>query len=147
MKASKSYPDIKISFSKPVGNNNGFSDIFVDKISNMESKWDGLLIIDDNTECSREIKSKLVRLGAQENHIEITKDIDGAMKHFSSSGFKNILYIDLTQSGNGLQSEIIVPEKLNKYSKSLKITGIKDWGYDKRFIKCTLNTFLEAEGK
>ncbi|EYE88333.1 hypothetical protein Q428_08475 [Fervidicella metallireducens AeB] len=136
---------INFKFSESVYLNDKFANTFVTKIINMPFKWDGILLLDNETRTSNLIKNELINLGYSTSQIVITTDIDNAMKSFRELNAKNILYVNLLESGNGIKSEITIPESFEKYSSEFKITGIKHWGYDKNYVKAVIDVILKTE--
>lgn len=135
---------VKIEFTDSVYSTALFSEYFIEKIANM-SFYDGILLIDGETPTSLNIKSSLMELGYKNHQIFISKDIEECLDKFKSNGASNILYVNLIESSNGLNAEVITPKRFKKHSTKMKIYGLKSWGYDKRLVKASLEVFLKAQ--
>lgn len=136
---------IDIEFTDPVYNTDLFSDYIIERITNMNLHFDGILLIDENTSTSQKIKSSLMELGYKNHQIFISENIEESINKFKANAAFNILYVNLTESGNGINAEVITPKRFENHSKKLKINGLKSWGYDKRLVKAALEVFLKAE--
>lgn len=138
---------IKIEFTAPVYSTNLFSDYMVERITNMNLHFDGILLIDDNTPTAQKIKASLMELGYKNHQIFISENIEECLNIFRANGTSNILYVNLTESGNGINAEVITPKRFEKHSKNMKINGLKAWEYDKRLVKASLEVFLKVENE
>lgn len=128
-----------INFTKPIYNSENFADGIVSQVLNTSLKYDGILLLDKTTDTSKRIKSLFVNVGYEDKSIIISSNIGDSMNYFKQNNINNILYINLGDSNGGLQSEVLLPRKFEKYNDKMKITGISNWGYDKNFVKAVIN--------
>jgi hypothetical protein len=136
---------VNIKFTKPVYLMEKMPEIFTSKVLNMPLKWDGILLLDNENTTSLKIKSNLMENGYQDAQIIIKSDIPSAMSYFKDNNMKNILYVNLLESSNGIKAEVITPKEFESYSKEFKISGIKSWGYDKNFGKLAIKAYVESQ--
>jgi hypothetical protein len=135
---------IDIRFSKSAAATDTFIDYMFSRIVNLPVKPDGILLIGSENNSSKSLKNKLISSGYTENQIIISSNIKSSVKYFEDNQTKSFLYVNIKDSSSGLEGDVYVPAYLEKYCSNMKITGIKDWGYDKKLIKACIEIFLEA---
>ncbi|MCX7884000.1 MAG: hypothetical protein N2448_03090 [Caloramator sp.] len=138
---------IKIKFTDPIYNSILFSESISYKVKNIPIKYDGIILVDEVTNTSKHIKASLICLGYSDDNIIISVNVNSAMKKFKKLNSKNILYINLLDSGSGIRGEIDLPNQFKKYNNNMKITGIKSWGYDINLVKACIYEFLSCSSK
>lgn len=138
---------VKFKFTQSIYSTNLFIESMVSQIKNMPEVWDGIILIDDNNNTSNAVKSSLVNSGYREDTIVIDTNIDDAIEYLRQKNVKSILYVNLQNSGSGINSDVLTPKKFLKYNEEFKITGIKSWGYDKKLIKASIEEFLKTDEK
>lgn len=135
---------ITLKITAPIYETPSFAKAIASKISNMNSNFDGILLIDNLTKTSREIKDGLINLGLSDKSILISNNINSAIEYFKQNNKSNILYINLIDKGF-YTSEVLLPQKFQNYSSEMKITGINSWGYDKYLVKAVIELLKAKE--
>ncbi|SKA90866.1 hypothetical protein SAMN05443428_110125 [Caloramator quimbayensis] len=138
---------IKIKFTEPIYNSNLFAESISNRVKNMPIKYDGIIIVDEVTDTSSNIKSSLIYSGYFDDNIIIDMNVDSSMEKFKKLNSTNILYINLLDAGSGIRGEIDLPNRFKKYSTDMKITGMNSWGYDKNLVKACIYEFLSCSLK
>lgn len=138
---------INIKFTEPIYNSMIFAESISYRVKNMPIKYDGIIIIDEITNTSSNIKSSLIYSGYFDDNIIIDVNVNSAMEKFKKLNSKNILYINLLDAGSGIRGELELPNQFKKYSTDMKITGMNSWGYDKNLIKACIYEFLSCSSK
>jgi hypothetical protein len=110
----------------------------------MPFTWDGILILGDDNYASNSLKVSLYNYGYIESQIIISNEIEQSIKYFKDKGYKNILYVNITETSSGIKSDVIIPAQFEKYKDEIKITGLKSWGYDKKLVKASIKVFLDS---
>ncbi|SEF72037.1 hypothetical protein SAMN05660865_00851 [Caloramator fervidus] len=136
---------ISIKISRPVYESDIFINYFVNKINNLPERYKGILIYDNKTQTSEKLKERLVKHGFSESGIIISKDLKSSFDYFKSQQINNILFVNLSSSGNGVEAENIIRNELLKYSPYFKIHAIKSWGYDIELVKACISQFKKIE--
>lgn len=136
---------VKIIFTESVCSTNIFEDYIVSQITNMPNSPEAILLISDINKTSSRIKYKLMDLGYKDSDILISQDLEGSINTFKKNGVTNLLYVNLDESSSGIESDIITPSKIDKFTDKIKISGIKSWGFDKKLIKATIDVFVKSE--
>ena len=77
--------------------------------------------------------------------IVISQNIKKTIEYFLDKGWDNILYVNITETSSGINSDVTVPHQFEKYKDDIKITGLKSWGYDRRLVNASIKVFLDAE--
>lgn len=135
---------IQIKFTQPVCTTEDFVEMFVSRIVNMPFKWDGILILGDDSRASISLKASLKKYSYSDSQIIISREIDESVNYFIDNGAKSILYINISETSSGIKSDVIIPEKFEKYKDKIKITGLKSWGNDMRLVKSSIKVFLDV---
>lgn len=138
---------IKIKFTEPIYNSMLFVESISYRVKNMPIKYDGIIIVDEVTNTSIDIKSSLINFGYSDDNIIIDLDVNSSMEKLKKLNSKNILYLNLLDAGSGIRGEIDLPNQFKKYSTDMKITGINSWGYDKNLVKACIYEFLSCSSK
>ncbi|KRQ87254.1 hypothetical protein ABG79_01057 [Caloramator mitchellensis] len=136
---------INIKITKPIYESDLFINYFVNKINNLPVRYQGILIYDNETKTSSRLKERLVKYGYKESGIIISKDIKGSFDYFKSQNFKDILFLNLTQSSSGIEAEKIINNEVSKYTQDFRVHGIKSWGFDIELVKACIKEFKEIE--
>lgn len=136
--------NINIKFTQSVASTTDFVEMFTSRIVNMPFKWDGILILGDDSSGSNGIKSSLENYGYDESQIVVSLDIEKWVEYFIDKGAKNILYVNITETSSGIKSDFIIPNKFEKYGYEIKITGLKSWGYDRRLVKASISVLQDT---
>lgn len=136
---------VKISVTKSIQQKGEFQEYMANRIINMPSKFDGIVIVTKNEDVGTAVKSIINETYKKDDMILITNNLEDGIKSFIDKGANNILYICLDESSSGLTSEYFYPKTLLKYTNKANIVGIKDWGYDRALVKATIKSFLEIE--
>lgn len=136
---------ITIRISSPVCSSPFFQQVFFSRIINMPQKYDGILLISKHNPFSASLKSMLIENGYKSSQIIITESIREGLSYFTSQKCSNVLYVDLTQCGDGICSQVMIHEEIQKYNPPYDITGIKEWGYDIGFVRASIDVFSACQ--
>lgn len=136
---------IKINFTQPIYNSAYFVESILLKIKNLPTKYDSILLISNVDDTSNNVKRSLLNIGYKEENILINTNIKASMEYIIKNEYKSVLYINLMDAGSGIKGEYIIPKQFENYSKKVKITGIKSWGYDKNLVKACIREFLNVK--
>lgn len=136
---------VKISVTKSIQLKGEFQEYMANRVINMPSKFDGIVILTKNDDVGTAVKSIINETYKKDDMILVTDNIEDGVKSFIDKGANNILYVCLDESSSGLNSEYFYPRTLLKYTDKANIVGIKDWGYDRALVKATIKSFLEVE--
>ena len=135
---------INIKFTQSVCSTESFIEMYTSRITNMPLTWDGILILGNDNYASNSLKVSLNNYGYIDSQIIISNEIEQSIKYFKDKGYKNILYVNITETSSGIKSDVIIPAQFEKYKDEIKITGIKSWGYDRKLVKASIKVFLDS---
>jgi hypothetical protein len=136
---------IAVRVSSPVCSSPSFQQVFLSRVINMPQKYDGILLISKYSPFSTSLQSMLIENGYSSRQIVVTDSIKEGLDYFTNQRCSNVLYVDLTQSGDGICSQVIIPEEIHKYKPSYSVTGIKEWGYDISFVRASIDVFSDCQ--
>jgi hypothetical protein len=138
---------IHINFTQSVCNTEVFVEMYTSRIVNMPFTYDGILIIGEDSYPSNSIKTSLMNYNYIESQIVISQNIGESIEYLMDKGYKNILYVNISETSSGIKSDVTIPHQFEKYKDEIKITGLKSWGYDRRLVKASIKVLLEAQNK
>lgn len=136
---------IAIRVSSPVCSSPSFQQVFLSRITGMPQKYDGIMLISEYNPFSSSLQSMLLENGYESRQVLITESITEGLRYFTAQKCSSVLYVDLMQCGDGICSQVMIPEEIRKYNPSYSITGIKDWGYDIGFVRACVDVFCECK--
>jgi len=138
---------IKIRISSPVCSSSHFQQVFLSRITSMHQKYDGILLISEYNPFSSSLQSMLLENGYESKQVFMTESITEGLHYFTNQKCSSVLYVDLIQCGDGICSQVMIPEEIRKFNPSYSITGIKDWGYDIGFVRACIDVFSECQNQ
>lgn len=136
---------IHVNFTQSVCSTEVFIEMYTSRIVNMPFIYDGILIIGEDSYTSNSIKTSLMSFSYIEPQIVISQNIGKSIEYFMEKGYKNILYVNITETSSGIKSDVTIPHQFEKYKDEIKITGLKSWGYDRRLVKASIKVLLDAQ--
>lgn len=139
--------NITVNFTESVCTTEDFKEMFISKIVNMPFTWDGIILLGEDSPGINGIRDSLKSYGYDESQIVISLDINKSIKYFMDREAKNILYVNTIETSSGIEADIIIPQKFEKYGHAMKITGLKSWGYDRRLVNASVKVLLDIPGK
>lgn len=135
---------ITIRVSSPVCSSPSFQQVFLSRITGMPQKYDGILLISEYNPFSSSLQSMLLENGYESGQVFITESIKEGLHYFKDQKCSSVLYVDLIQCGDGICSQVMIPEEIRKFNPPYSIIGIKDWGYDIGFVRACIDVFCSC---
>ena len=134
---------INVCITKSICSEDAFVDVFYEKIKNMP-QFDGIIIAGNPCGAGQKIKEKLTGLIYNEDNVIVTSDIEEGIKYFKDKDKKNIMYVNLNETSSGIMNigQIV---KFKDLSRSIKLTGIDSWGFDKGLVKASIKVLINEE--
>lgn len=135
---------IKLLVTEPISRSPILIDIFVRRIVNMPSRSQGVLLISPTNSLALGIQEKLYEYNYTSDTVFITEDVKEGMNHFKALNTDTLLYVNLLETGPGIDAVCNVPLKINSMKGAIKVSGIQDWGYDSDFIRACIEEYIKA---
>lgn len=134
---------IQVNITRSICSEDEFVNVFYERIKNIK-QFDGIIIEGNPCGAGQKLKEKLTESIYSADDVIITSDIEEGIDYFKNIDKKNIMYVNLNETSSGIIN-IRQAAEFKDLSRSIKLTGIDAWGFDKDFVKASIKVLINEE--